>query len=109
MLFSVILFCVGSTTSSPDAKTSKDDKGEFLISLTSAVFIYFFIYLLFMLYNCVLFADKKSKSSSSGSSSSSSRNLWVSGLSSSTRATDLKQVFSKYGKVSGKKSKCKNM
>jgi RNA recognition motif-containing protein len=29
----------------------------------------------------------------------SSRNLWVSGLSSSTRATDLKQVFSKYGKV----------
>lgn len=34
-----------------------------------------------------------------GSTSGSSRNLWVSGLSSSTRATDLKQVFSKYGKV----------
>nr|CAD7394951.1 unnamed protein product [Timema cristinae] len=33
----------------------------------------------------------------------SSRNLWVSGLSSSTRATDLKQVFSKYGKVIGAK------
>lgn len=35
-----------------------------------------------------------------GATSGSSRNLWVSGLSSSTRATDLKQVFSKYGKVS---------
>ena len=34
-----------------------------------------------------------------GATGGSSRNLWVSGLSSSTRATDLKQVFSKYGKV----------
>lgn len=33
----------------------------------------------------------------------SGRNLWVSGLSSSTRATDLKQLFSKYGKVVGAK------
>uniref|UniRef100_A0A8C6WL78 Scaffold attachment factor B n=1 Tax=Neogobius melanostomus TaxID=47308 RepID=A0A8C6WL78_9GOBI len=33
----------------------------------------------------------------------SSRNLWVSGLSSSTRATDLKTLFSKYGKVVGAK------
>ncbi|CAK6445596.1 unnamed protein product [Pipistrellus nathusii] len=32
-------------------------------------------------------------------SSSSGRNLWVSGLSSTTRATDLKNLFSKYGKV----------
>jgi len=31
---------------------------------------------------------------------SNSRNLWVSGLSSTTRATDLKTLFSKYGKVS---------
>ncbi|NXT99585.1 SAFB1 factor, partial [Buphagus erythrorhynchus] len=35
--------------------------------------------------------------------SSSGRNLWVSGLSSSTRATDLKNLFSKYGKVVGAK------
>jgi hypothetical protein len=42
--------------------------------------------------------DKKGKSVG-GATSGSSRNLWVSGLSSSTRATDLKQVFSKYGKV----------
>ncbi|XP_064898269.1 scaffold attachment factor B2 isoform X2 [Columba livia] len=33
----------------------------------------------------------------------SGRNLWVSGLSSSTRATDLKNLFSKYGKVVGAK------
>lgn len=37
------------------------------------------------------------------SGSSSGRNLWVSGLSSTTRATDLKQLFSKYGKVVGAK------
>ncbi|XP_047633357.1 scaffold attachment factor B2 isoform X2 [Phacochoerus africanus] len=36
-------------------------------------------------------------------SSSSGRNLWVSGLSSTTRATDLKNLFSKYGKVIGAK------
>ncbi|XP_067085809.1 scaffold attachment factor B1 isoform X2 [Osmerus mordax] len=33
----------------------------------------------------------------------SSKNLWVSGLSSTTRATDLKTLFSKYGKVVGAK------
>ncbi|XP_076354743.1 uncharacterized protein LOC143249172 isoform X2 [Tachypleus tridentatus] len=33
----------------------------------------------------------------------SSRNLWVSGLSASTKATDLKALFSKYGKVVGTK------
>ncbi|XP_005989954.1 scaffold attachment factor B1 [Latimeria chalumnae] len=35
--------------------------------------------------------------------SSSGRNLWVSGLSATTRATDLKNLFSKYGKVVGAK------
>ncbi|XP_055544814.1 SAFB-like transcription modulator isoform X1 [Wyeomyia smithii] len=53
--------------------------------------------------------DSKSNSSpssnekSSGSPSTVSRNLWVSGLSSLTRATDLKLIFSKYGKVIGAK------
>ncbi|XP_053319496.1 scaffold attachment factor B2-like [Spea bombifrons] len=37
------------------------------------------------------------------SDASSSRNLWVSGLSSTTRATDLKNLFSRYGKVVGAK------
>lgn len=48
-------------------------------------------------------ASKSSKTKTSSSSSSGSRNLWVSGLSSLTRATDLKIIFSKYGKVVGAK------
>lgn len=52
-------------------------------------------------------ANGKSKATSSSSSSSTtsfaSRNLWVSGLSSLTRATDLKIIFSKHGKVVGAK------
>jgi len=44
---------------------------------------------------CVSFADEHKASSSS----SASRNLWVSGLSASTRAADLKTLFSKHGKV----------
>lgn len=49
----------------------------------------------------IRFADKKT--SLAGAASASGRNLWVSGLSSTTRATDLKQIFSKYGKVMGAK------
>ncbi|NXD14219.1 SAFB1 factor, partial [Nothocercus nigrocapillus] len=50
-------------------------------------------------------ADTKiiSKDEKGRTSSGSGRNLWVSGLSSSTRATDLKNLFSKYGKVVGAK------
>ncbi|NWU94502.1 SAFB1 factor, partial [Upupa epops] len=44
-----------------------------------------------------------SKDEKGHAGSSSGRNLWVSGLSSSTRATDLKNLFSKYGKVVGAK------
>ncbi|KAH0946182.1 hypothetical protein HN011_007886 [Eciton burchellii] len=47
--------------------------------------------------------EKDKKTSLVSSTNASSRNLWVSGLSSSTRATDLKQIFSKYGKVIGAK------
>uniref|UniRef100_A0A8B9GLQ1 SAFB like transcription modulator n=1 Tax=Amazona collaria TaxID=241587 RepID=A0A8B9GLQ1_9PSIT len=47
--------------------------------------------------------DKGSSSSVSGSSGSSTRNLWVSGLSSNTKAADLKNLFGKYGKVLGAK------
>ncbi|XP_050339678.1 scaffold attachment factor B1-like [Bactrocera neohumeralis] len=45
----------------------------------------------------------KGKSSSTGKLTTSSRNLWVSGLSSLTRASDLKGIFFKYGKVIGAK------
>uniref|UniRef100_A0A8C7Y176 Scaffold attachment factor B n=1 Tax=Oryzias sinensis TaxID=183150 RepID=A0A8C7Y176_9TELE len=50
--------------------------------------------------------DKDGKAESKdekGGAAASSRNLWVSGLSSTTRATDLKSLFSKYGKVVGAK------
>ncbi|XP_048887356.1 SAFB-like transcription modulator isoform X1 [Brienomyrus brachyistius] len=42
---------------------------------------------------------KDEKGGTSGSGSSSTRNLWVSGLSSNTKAADLKNLFGKYGKV----------
>ncbi|KAJ8277377.1 hypothetical protein GJAV_G00074510 [Gymnothorax javanicus] len=48
--------------------------------------------------------DSKDEKAPAGSTAASSgRNLWVSGLSSTTRATDLKNLFSKYGKVVGAK------
>ncbi|XP_074834194.1 scaffold attachment factor B2-like isoform X2 [Carettochelys insculpta] len=55
--------------------------------------------------SCVEDTDTKmiAKDEKGRTSSSSGRNLWVSGLSSSTRATDLKNLFSKYGKVVGAK------
>ncbi|EHB09161.1 SAFB-like transcription modulator [Heterocephalus glaber] len=43
--------------------------------------------------------DKGSTSSTSGSSGSSTKTIWVSGLSSNTKAADLKNLFGKYGKV----------
>ncbi|XP_060933558.1 scaffold attachment factor B1 [Limanda limanda] len=47
--------------------------------------------------------SKDENAPGSGAAASSGRNLWVSGLSSTTRATDLKTLFSKYGKVVGAK------
>uniref|UniRef100_W5M7E5 Scaffold attachment factor B n=1 Tax=Lepisosteus oculatus TaxID=7918 RepID=W5M7E5_LEPOC len=47
---------------------------------------------------------QEEKAPASGTvAAASGRNLWVSGLSSTTRATDLKNLFSKYGKVVGAK------
>ncbi|KAM9183225.1 SAFB-like transcription modulator isoform 3-T3 [Dugong dugon] len=43
--------------------------------------------------------DKGSSGSASGGSGSSTKNIWVSGLSSDTKAADLKNLFGKYGKV----------
>ncbi|XP_029551812.1 scaffold attachment factor B2 isoform X3 [Salmo trutta] len=47
--------------------------------------------------------SKEDKAPAGNAPASSGRNLWVSGLSSTTRATDLKTLFSKYGKVVGAK------
>ncbi|XP_067824112.1 scaffold attachment factor B1 isoform X2 [Heptranchias perlo] len=46
---------------------------------------------------------KDEKGRSGSISDTAGKNLWVSGLSSATRATDLKNLFSKYGKVVGAK------
>ncbi|EDL84178.1 rCG56631, isoform CRA_a [Rattus norvegicus] len=43
--------------------------------------------------------DKGSTGSAGGGSGSSTKNIWVSGLSSNTKAADLKNLFGKYGKV----------
>ncbi|XP_053148579.1 scaffold attachment factor B1-like isoform X2 [Hemicordylus capensis] len=48
-------------------------------------------------------AKLASKDEKARSTTSSGRNFWVSGLASTTRATDLKNLFSKYGKVVGAK------
>ncbi|KAJ6655394.1 hypothetical protein lerEdw1_005452 [Lerista edwardsae] len=48
-------------------------------------------------------AKLSSKEEKGRNNANSSRNFWVSGLASSTRATDLKNLFSKYGKVVGAK------
>uniref|UniRef100_A0A8C8ZWF7 Scaffold attachment factor B2 n=1 Tax=Prolemur simus TaxID=1328070 RepID=A0A8C8ZWF7_PROSS len=48
-------------------------------------------------------SDAKRPSREETGHSSCRRNFWVSGLSSTTRATDLKNLFSKYGKVVGAK------
>lgn len=48
-------------------------------------------------------SDTKKLSKEDKGRSSCGRNFWVSGLSSTTRATDLKNLFSKYGKVVGAK------
>ncbi|KAM9761631.1 scaffold attachment factor B1 isoform 2-T2 [Menidia menidia] len=47
--------------------------------------------------------SRDEKAAGGGAAAGNSRNLWVSGLSSTTRATDLKSLFSKYGKVVGAK------
>nr|XP_040039638.1 scaffold attachment factor B1 isoform X2 [Gasterosteus aculeatus aculeatus] len=47
--------------------------------------------------------ESKDEKVAGGAAATCSRNLWVSGLSSTTRATDLKTLFSKYGKVVGAK------
>ncbi|XP_054729849.1 SAFB-like transcription modulator [Anastrepha obliqua] len=48
-------------------------------------------------------ANTSAKSSAAAKQTTPSRNLWVSGLSSLTRASDLKTIFSKFGKVIGAK------
>ncbi|XP_035997143.1 scaffold attachment factor B1 isoform X5 [Fundulus heteroclitus] len=48
-------------------------------------------------------AKAEAKDEKAAAAANTSRNLWVSGLSSTSRATDLKALFSKHGKVVGVK------
>ena len=51
-------------------------------------------------------ADKvadDAKTKTGGTSQGKEKDLWISNLGSSTRATDLKQIFSKHGRVVGAK------
>lgn len=90
--FNLLLF---SSSRDRDGKAAKDEKGKdvfregkkkiqwcFGFSDTTAVWK-----------TCLLGAV------SSNNTASSSRNIWVSGLSSNTKAADLKNLFGKYGKV----------
>lgn len=61
---------------------------------------FFVLVVLFSVAVCSLILWCTCVGAGAGAAASSSRNLWVSGLSSTTRATDLKTLFSKYGKVS---------
>jgi RNA recognition motif-containing protein len=66
-------------------KPNESDKGDGNSSVSSTV------------------EDKIGESKNEEKQSSSGLNLWVSGLASTTRATDLKTAFSKHGKVVGAK------
>lgn len=90
-----LLFFVSSSEDKDGKTESKDEKGEFIqgclpcCSASNAMDKWSLAYFFYIFV-----------AAGSGAAASSSRNLWVSGLSSTTRATDLKTLFSKYGKVS---------
>lgn len=101
-----------SSSRDRDGKSAKDEKGKNYYStvlsmsqLREALFphsvqldtVSFFIFFFYISIpnNCHVFW----KSGVAGSNNSSSRNIWVSGLSSNTKAADLKNLFGKYGKV----------
>lgn len=67
-------------------------RSRLFIFLLTLVSVSLSVYSLFLFCNACAAAG-------GGATANSSRNLWVSGLSSTTRATDLKTLFSKYGKV----------
>uniref|UniRef100_A0A1A8QGA4 Scaffold attachment factor B n=1 Tax=Nothobranchius rachovii TaxID=451742 RepID=A0A1A8QGA4_9TELE len=48
-------------------------------------------------------SESKDEKAAGSGAAAGSKNLWVSGLSTTTRATDLKALFSKYGRVVGAK------
>lgn len=51
----------------------------------------------------IIFSNGKSSGKDKKHSSSQNRNLWITNISKTTRATELKQALSEYGKVIGAK------
>lgn len=51
----------------------------------------------------LFYSDGKAATKSKKGSSSQNRNLWITNISKTTRATELKQALSEYGKVIGAK------
>lgn len=101
-LLSQHLLC--SSSRDRDGKSAKDEKGKnyyyytvlSISQLREALFLirYNSMQYLYIFFVCVFW-----KTGVAGSNNSSSRNIWVSGLSSNTKAADLKNLFGKYGKV----------
>uniref|UniRef100_A0ACB8E585 Uncharacterized protein n=1 Tax=Sphaerodactylus townsendi TaxID=933632 RepID=A0ACB8E585_9SAUR len=97
-----------SSKDSKESKTaSKDEKGKWALILLGLVSTHgaWFSFVAFAHHTHGVSGVRMqslrtydSRSGSSGGSSSSTRNLWVSGLSSNTKAADLKNLFGKYGK-----------
>lgn len=73
-----------------DKADSTDEKGNELFVVVVTIFCVVCL-LLLLFFLCA---------AAGSGAASSSRNLWVSGLSSTSRAADLKALFSKHGKVS---------
>lgn len=81
-----------SSSRDRDGKATKDDKGKNDLCVQQV----------FKESTTILKSVFQIPTLSSGAASgtgSSSRNIWVSGLSSNTKAADLKNLFGKYGKV----------
>ena len=90
----MVFFFVFSAEEKDGKTESKDENGEWVEGFSFSFWSFVFIEHVHIDILCVCAA------AGSGAAASSGRNLWVSGLSSTTRATDLKTLFSKYGKVS---------
>ncbi|XP_041336741.1 scaffold attachment factor B2 [Pyrgilauda ruficollis] len=103
-------YAVGNLEASPQFSEIKEESREIPIVMVGISHVYgirvFFLkFIYFWIKYPVEDKDTKTvtKDEKGRVGSGSGRNLWVSGLSSSTRATDLKNLFSKYGKVVGAK------
>lgn len=91
--------CLYSSSRDRDGKTTKDDKGKILAKCMPSALNAICMFLFDILYIFLNYILWKPVILGTDSTNNSSRNIWVSGLSSNTKAADLKNLFGKYGKV----------